>query len=239
VQLQRQPGKYTKLDLWREYYIYEYRKRRGLENRLARVQQLPESDQRWNGRLSSAKRSLEQLDNLIVWIDGQFEEIAAEMIAIKVEEQAAWWDRLRPRTKTTVMKDYTIWCDRLRPRHDAVLPLLEIPKTAERRTGKPKYDTIKSNQQKAKPCLSNGSSLQVIPVRVTPGSTAESSPQSIPTSYRGMKRRRSSSQASTVKPRGVRKDYNAKRSYCCRLKGATLATKCDRVLYLLIPEESD
>src|SRR5439155_14388391 len=147
----------------------------------------------------------------------------------------------------------------------AVLPTMEMPKTAERRIGKPKgivkqydrraskkkrraatkCDATNSNQQKAKPCLSstqsllNGGSPQAIPVKVTPASTAESSPQSIPTSHRGMKRRRSSSQASTVKPQGVRKDHNAKRSYRRGLKGATLTTKCDRVLHLLTPEESD
>jgi hypothetical protein len=43
VKLQLQPERQTKLDEWKEYYIYEHRKHRRLDKKLKRVQQLPES----------------------------------------------------------------------------------------------------------------------------------------------------------------------------------------------------
>src|SRR5205814_4976548 len=68
-------------------------KRRSLEKNIKRVLQQPESKLdcesnrwlQWNGRLSMAKRSLEQLDNLLKWIDGQFPGVAAECAASSQE----------------------------------------------------------------------------------------------------------------------------------------------------------
>ena len=269
VQLQRKPEQQRKfrVDNWKEYYIYEHRKRRGLEKNLERVLQLPESnlDRKserwlyWNNRLMRAKTSLEQLDNLLKWIDGQFPEIAAE----------CWWGRLRSRKETAMIE--AICRDRLRHSRGAVVVPLERPNAmispgkpmgiVKRSSGKvlnkrrlpaTKDHATKSSRQEAdrlslSSTQSDESYLQAIPASVTQAkkkyntrrqsscqaSTAETSPQSI--SAR-VKRRQPPHQAITAQPQGVQKDR--KRRHPRGLKGAALTTK-HKLLHLLTPPQSD
>jgi hypothetical protein len=129
VQLQRRPRQQRKfrVDDWKEYYIYEHRKYRGLGEKLQCVLDLPESnlDRRsdrwlhWNGGVTRARSRVEKLESLLEWISGQLLKLDAEL--------ATWQGRLRRRREPAMTKGRIEWEDRLRQRRGAVIVPLERP----------------------------------------------------------------------------------------------------------------
>lgn len=86
--LDQEIEKQTKLDEWKEYYLYEHRKLRFLERKLERVQQLPEQLQLVNGALRRAQHDLEVHNGLWQWVKEQLPIIEAQCAATAQDEES-------------------------------------------------------------------------------------------------------------------------------------------------------
>ena len=67
----------TKLDEWKEYYLYELRQLPDLERNLQLSQELPEPELHWPLTPEETKDRLEQQQRRLKWIEGEFPKIMA------------------------------------------------------------------------------------------------------------------------------------------------------------------
>jgi len=83
LKLEREPERQTKLDEWKEYYIYEHEKLKWLERKLQRVHQLPKEQQCLYGSLWRADNDLKIHRSLLDWIENEMSSVVADRESAK------------------------------------------------------------------------------------------------------------------------------------------------------------